>query len=136
MASVYDDIRNALETQLAGITGIPDIAWENVNYTPTTGSTYVQPTFIPLIREPAVRGLNPQQYYAGMFRIDVMTPEGKGPGAGATLTNTLVESFEATSTLTANSVNVCIRSARVEMSISVDAWFMTPVIIDWYTYQT
>lgn len=135
MASVYDDIRNALETQLSGITGIPDIAWENVNYNPTTSSSFVRPTFMPLVREPAVRGLNPQQYYAGMFRAEVFTPEGLGPGAGLTLANTLVESFEATSTLTANSVNVCIRSARVEMAINMDAWFMTPVVVDWYTYN-
>jgi len=133
---VYDDIRNALETQLAGISGIPDISWENVNYSPTTGSSFVKPVFNPLIREPAVRGLNPQQYYYGSYIIEIFTPEGSGPGAGLTLASTIVENFDATDTITANSVNVCIRGSRVESSVNMDSWFMTPVVVDWYTYNT
>lgn len=136
MASVYSDIREALETQLTAVSGVPDIAWENVNYEPTTGTPFVRPTLNPLIREPAVRGLNPQQYYYGSFIVEVFTPEGQGPGAGMTIAESIVNSFDATSTLTANSVNVCIRNSRVETFVNMDAWYMIPVVIDWYTYNT
>lgn len=135
MTVVYDDIRNALETQLSGISGVPPIAWENVSYTPTTSTTFLRPSFAPLVRRPSHRGLNPQQYYAGAFFIDVVSPEGEGPGAGLTIAQTLVENFESTSTLTANSLDICIREAMIERAYTQDAWFITPVVIDWYTYN-
>lgn len=34
MASVYDDIRAALEVRLAAVSGIPAIAYENVSFQP------------------------------------------------------------------------------------------------------
>jgi len=137
MASIYDDIRNALETQLANTSGIPDIVWENVNYNPSTGTSFVRPFLAPTTRRPAVRGLNPQQLYEGFFFVDIFVPEGNGPGAADTIADTIIESFEATSTLTANSKNVCIRYAERTADISPrDAWYQVRVSIMWYTYNT
>ena len=63
MASIYDDIRAALETKLNSVSGVPSISWENLQFSPTTGQPYVKPRLLPTRREPAVRGLNPQMYY-------------------------------------------------------------------------
>ena len=62
MASIHDDIRAALEIKLAATSNIPtQIAYENVSFEPTTGTSYIKTNFIPTSRRPAVRGLNPQQ---------------------------------------------------------------------------
>lgn len=134
MASIYDEIRVALETKLSTITGIPSIAWENVSFTPTTGQPYVKPRLIPTVREPAVRGLNPQIYYQGLFRVDCFVPEGLGPAAADDLADKIIDAFEATTDLTNGSTIVSIRYAEREQGMVDGAHFQIPVNISWYIY--
>ena len=59
MANITKEIRAILETQLAQVPQIPSIAYQNVPFTPTTGSSYVEVNYVPTSRKPAVRGLQP-----------------------------------------------------------------------------
>ena len=79
MSSIFVDIRRGLEYELSQVTDIPSIAYENVSFDPTTGTSWVRPTFIPTSRRPAVRGTSPQQLYTGIFRVDCFVAEGSGP---------------------------------------------------------
>lgn len=135
MASIYDDIRTVLETTLSNVSGIPDIAWENVQYSPTTGSSFVRPQMMPTIREPAVRGLNPQQYYQGLFRVTCFVPDNAGPRAADDLADKVIDAFEATTDLTVSGTTVSIRYAEREAGQSMDNWYMVPVNIGWYIYN-
>ncbi len=161
MASIYDDIRAALEVKLSGITGLPDVAWENLTYTPTTGQSFVKPRLIPTIREPAVRGLNPQIYYQGLFRVDCYVPEGLGPATGDSLADDIMTAFEATTSifyditndalltesgafivtesgaklLRDNVIHVSIRYAEREQGMPDGAFYMIPVNISWFLYN-
>jgi hypothetical protein len=94
MASIYNDIRAALESHLNATGGVPLIAYENVSFSPQTGSNYIRVSLIPTLRRPAVRGLNPQQRYQGVFAINLLLlPEGKGPAAADDLANSSYISF-------------------------------------------
>jgi len=135
MASIYDDIRAALEVKLDGVSGIPSIAWENLTFTRTTGQPYVAPRLIPTVREPAVRGLNPQMYYQGLFRVDCYVPEGLGPKAADDLADKIIDAFEATTDVSHNGTTVSIRRAEREQGISDGAFFMVPVNVSWYIYS-
>lgn len=136
MASVYDDIRRVLETTLAGITGIPSIAWENVTFSPTTGTSYVKARFAPTVREPAVRGLNPQMYYQGIFVVDVYCPEGTGPATADDLADSIIDAFDAPNDLTVGGTSITIRYAERELGTQEGAFYRVPVVISWYTYIT
>jgi len=161
MSSIYDDIRAALEVKLDGVSGIPSVAWENLTFTRTTGQSYVAPRLIPTVREPAVRGLNPQIYYQGLFRVDCYVPEGLGPKAADDLVDKIIDAFEATTSIyyepSTNSIltesgafittesgkkvlldgviNLSIRRAEREQGISDGAFFMVPVNVSWYIYS-
>lgn len=135
MASIYDDIRSVLETTLDNINSLPDVAWENVSFNPTTGQSFVKPRLIPTRREPAVTGLNPQIYYQGLFRVDCFVPEGLGPSAGDDLADKIIEAFEATSKLTFGSTIISIRYAEREQGMPDGAYFMIPVNIGWYVHN-
>ena len=134
MASIYDDIRQALETRLSGISGIPDIAWENLTFEPTTGSSYVVPRLFPTQREPAHRGLNPQMLYTGLFQVRCCVPEGLGPSAADALANLIIDNFEATSDIASGATIVRIRYAEREQGLSDGTHFNVPVNISWYIY--
>jgi len=135
MASVYDDIRKVLETTLAGITNVPEIAWENVTYTPTTGTSYLKARFAPTRREPSVRGLNPQMYYQGIFVVDVYCPEGTGPSVADDLANTIIDTFDAPNDLTVDGTSLTIQYAERELGTQEGAFYRIPVVISWYIYN-
>lgn len=160
MPSIYNDIRAALEVALSGITDVPSIGWENVNFSPTTGQAYLKPRFIPTRREPSVRGLNPQMLYQGVFRVECYVPEGKGPAQGDDLADDIMNALDATSSLYYSNITnalitqdeafitlesgsrvlldevtyVSIRYAEREQAEVDGPFYKIPVNIGWYTY--
>lgn len=135
MASVYDDIRAALEVKLSSVSSLPSVAWENLQFSPTTGQSFVRPRLLPTRREPAVRGLNPQMYYQGVFRVECYVPEGNGPSAADDLSDKIIEAFEATTDVSQGGTIVSIRYAEREQGELDSPFFMVPVNIGWYLYK-
>ena len=135
MASIYDDIRAALETTLSSVTDVPSVGWENVQFSPTTGQPYVKPRLIPTRREPAVRGTNPQMFYQGIFRVECYVPEDQGPSAGDELADKIIDAFEATTDVSYSGTIVSIRYAEREMAEIDGPFYMIPVNIGWYIYK-
>lgn len=135
MATVDKDIRAALETQLANVTDAPSIAYENVQFSPTTGQSYLEVRYVPVTRKPSVRGLNPQQRYDGLFSIHCYAPEGSGPAVADTLANNVMDAFEAVTSLTNNSVSVSIDYVERQQGFTDSPWFMVPVTVAWYAYK-
>jgi hypothetical protein len=109
-----------LESKLANIAGIPPIAFDNVPYDPTTGTSFIKSMYIPVTRVPAVRGLNPSQRYGGIYSVTVYCPEGNGPATADGIANTVIENFEAATDVSLNNFNVSIDYAeRLSRLISV-----------------
>lgn len=135
MANIQREIRSILETQLAAVNDVPQIAYENVPYSPTTGISYIEVNFVPTSRRPAVRGLNPQQRYEGIFIINCYAPEGKGPAAAETIAENVMTAFEATTSLTTNNITVSVDYSEVRQGYLDSPWFVVPVSIGWYAYN-
>src|SRR6056300_709089 len=132
MASIHNDIRAALETKLSNVSGLPSIAYENVSFSPTTGQSYIQCRYVPTLRRPAVRGLNPQQRYQGVFTVLVYVPEGNGPATADDLANKVIEDFEATTDISfTNSsdetIIVSIDYAERQQGFVDSPWYYVPI---------
>jgi len=135
LASIHSDIRAALESKLANIAGIPPIAFDNVPYDPTTGTSFIKSSYIPVTRVPAVRGLNPSQLYKGLYSVTVYCPEGNGPGVADGIANTVIENFEAATDVSLNSFNVSIDYAERQQGFLDTPWYYIPINIGWYIYN-
>ena len=135
MASIHSDIRAALESKLANIAGIPPIAFDNVPYDPTTGTSFIKSSYIPVTRVPAVRGLNPSQLYKGLYSVTVYCPEGNGPGVADGIANTVIENFEAATDVSLNNFNVSIDYAERQQGFLDTPWYYIPINIGWYIYH-
>ena len=139
MAAIFTDIRAALEKALSDA-NIASIAFENVSFDPTTGTSYLEPMFIPTQRRPAVRGRNPQMRYQGLFRVLCHAKEGAGPGAADSLANSVMEAFEAATDISytnasAETILVSIDYAERARGFVDTPWYTTPVDIGWYIYK-
>lgn len=134
---VYDGIRATLEYTLANTSGLPTgIAWENVNgFSPTTGTPYMTTLLLPTYRRPAVRGLNPQQRYQGLFQVNIFVPKGSGPAVADDYADIVLGAFDATTDLTYNSVTVPIEYAERTQGIDKDPWYQVICNIGWYYYN-
>lgn len=135
MATIDSEIRAALETQLGTMASLPEVAYENVSYSPTTGTSYIEVQYIPVTRRPAVRGLNPQQRYDGLFRLLCYAPEGVGPSASQDMVDNVVDAFEATTKINHNSTTVYIDYVQRERGFLESPFYFVPVTIGWYAYN-
>lgn len=133
--TIINDIRACLDTHLSGTSGIPTIARQNVPFEPTTGTSYVKADMIPTSRRPAVRGLNPQQRYDGLYSLLICTPEGLGPGAGYDIADLLLARFEATTDITNAGLTISVDYSEVRTSFLDSPFYCTPITVAWYCYD-
>ena len=133
--TIINDIRACLDTHLSGTVGIPAIARQNVPYEPTTGTTFVKADMVPTSRRPAVRGLNPQQRYDGLYSILICTPEALGSGAGYDVADLLLDRFNATTDISHNGLIISIDYSEVRTSFLDSPFYCTPVTIAWFTFN-
>lgn len=135
MTDIYDDIQTILESTLYNITDIPDIAWENLSYTPTTGVSYVKPRFLPTIKSPSVLGPSPLEYYQGIFLVDCMVPENEGRSAGSALVSKVLTAFAPSSDLTVDdNTHILIRYAERDQGFVDGPYYRITVRIGWQSY--
>jgi hypothetical protein len=133
--TIINDIRACLDTHLAGTVGLPAVAHQNVPYEPTTGTSFIKVNTVPTSRRPAVRGLNPQQRYDGLYSILICTPENMGPGAGYDIADLLLDRFNAATDISFNGLIISVDYSEVRTSFLDSPFYCTPVTIAWYVYN-
>lgn len=102
-------IRQAFETRLqtwATAQGL-DVAWENVEYLPTTDQAYIRPTLLPGKTNSLFLDLSGRDY-KGIFQVDLCMPIGTGPGTAEVLVTSLSTTFSGT--FTQSSIRVTLMS--------------------------
>ena len=140
MASIHNDIRAALETHISTTADLPTIAYENVVFEPTTGTSFIRVQYLPTVTRPAVRGLNPQLRYQGVFAVTVFTPEGNGPSTADDYVNKVIDAFQATTDISftnaqSQTIKVSIDYAERQQGLIDSPWYYVPINIGWYIYK-
>ena len=140
MASIHNDIRAALETHISTTANLPTIAYENVAFEPTTGTSFIRVQYLPTVTRPAVRGLNPQLRYQGVFAVTVFTPEGNGPSTADDYVNKVINAFQATTDISftnaqSQTIKLSIDYAERRQGLIDSPWYYVPINIGWYIYK-
>lgn len=136
--SQYDDIRAALESNIANIVGVPDDkAWENTDFQPTTGTPWIRMTLSPGPRRALDITAEGTKRYDGLFFIDVFVPQDKtGPASLDDLVNAVIDAFDCGTILTANSQNVEIEYAEPSGSaLETAPWRSQQVLVKWKAFN-
>lgn len=130
MATYFNDIQAALDTHLDGMDSTP-IAWPNINYEPTTRTTYLRPRLLPASTIQASLGGSGKDVTDAIYQIDVVQPAGEGR---TDLFDTIADRFKRGTVLTYNSVKIRVRSVEMGSAIIDDAWYFVPVSVTIQTY--
>lgn len=137
--TIMQNIRAALEQQIATVSGIPSTsnrAWENVKFVPTTGTSWVKMALVPVSSRPAVVGPAPQIRHDGSFLVTLHLPEGTGPAGADALADAVRAAFTVDTGLTSGGTTVRFRYAERSVAVLDTPWYIVTVSISWYTYSS
>lgn len=137
--TIMQNIRAALEQQIATVSGIPSTAnraWENVKFVPTTGTAWVKMALVPVTSRPAVLGPAPQIRHDGSFLVTLHLPEGAGPAGADALADAVRAAFTVDTGLTSGGTTVRFRYAERSVAVLDTPWYIVTVSISWYTYSS
>jgi len=131
---MYNTIRVALESHLYGLTGIPEVDWENVDFEPASNEEWLQARLAPAQTRPAVAGPSPVERFNGTFLVNVFWPSYEGPKQPEALAFDIKEHFSPGTVLTNSGVRVRIAYSEAQQAIQNPPYFQIPVVISWYAY--
>lgn len=125
-------IRAALEEHLAAISPALATAYENVSFTPQTGTPYQRVFLLPA--EPDNPTYGPGIYVEqGIFQVTLCYPLAAGPSAAAARAELVRTNFRRGVSLLKDGVTTTIqRTPEIGVSDSDDACYLLPVRIRWY----
>jgi hypothetical protein len=130
----YLDISGALDLHLSTMAGLPDVAWENLDYQPVQGVSYLRPTHIPASTNQAALGNSGEDRHDGIYQVDVIAEAGKGKGAAYTLADQVADHFARGTDLTYNGLTVTIRNTPRLTGRTSNGWFIVPVEVQYFAY--
>ena len=157
---ILNDIRATMDTALAAVSGLPDIAFENAPFEQNAGTPHLRTAFFLTSRRPAVRGPNPQHRYQGLYQVTVAVPTDQGTGAALEYADLILTEFDGSTDLFFNTVdevlltesgafittesgarilrdnvvNVSIEYSELGSPFYDDPFYCVPVQVAWYVY--
>lgn len=133
MSTFFSDIAGALRTRLNSLPGAPPIAWENINYTPSSKTLYLRATMLPIPTIQASLGDDGKDLHEGIFQVDVFIPDGQGR---STWPDAIADHFKRGTVLTQNSVTVRIKNASIGTAFKEENFYQVPVTIDYQSFTS
>ncbi|WP_434134366.1 DUF4128 domain-containing protein [Pseudomonas luteola] len=122
-------IRSLMETRLATWANTKNlrVAYQNQNFTPATGETYLTTATLPALTD-SLTLAGDHREYTGIFQVSVVTPAGKGAGAGEALADELAALYPLNDRLSKGAFIVqIITPMAVAREIQGDTDFTIPV---------
>jgi hypothetical protein len=131
----YENIRIALDTQMASITGIPTVVFDNTSYTQSTDTPFVKASLVPVSRRPIVVGYNPHQEYKGLYSILICVPQNQGTGSIYTYADLIASAFNATTDLSYGGEYVLVDYSEVGTPHYDSPFYCLPVTVGWHSFK-
>ena len=136
MAVIPDsDLQSALNARLDTLDDGLEVAWENINFLPVSGTPYLRAWLLPAEPSIATLGNSPWQERRGVFQVDCFYPTGQGPGPAKLKAAALVALFKAGTRLTYNTLEVTCEKAWPGPAMVEDGWYHVPVSVMYSCYS-
>lgn len=127
------DVQQAFDQRLNSMVGLPAVAWENVRYNPTIGTSFVRPTLLPA--ESSHITLDGSQKDTGIYQIDIFVELEKGTAALLTLMDTIYDHFDSVD-LTTGTTQIFLAQIARSPATREDSWLRGTIEIYYHSYST
>jgi hypothetical protein len=124
--TVHKLVEERLETQWAGAT---PIAWDNMNYKPKRGESFIRPVINQTLSELTTAASYGEGNYRehGLITVQVFTQKDKGARGNIALADTLANIFRGYSI-----DRLFIKETRINRIGQAEEWYQSNVLIDYY----
>lgn len=134
--TISQKIRRALEEKLATLSGLPDVAWENVPMTPNaSGDAFLRARLSINSQRPATVGTDRAIRHDGVFFVDIFQEEGVGAATADEMADNIRALFPVGTILTEEGQNVHVLYSEKGMAISDPPFYLVPLTVAWYAYE-
>lgn len=140
IADYITDIEAALETRLQAlvdpwIVDPPSIAWEDVDFTPTTGQQYLRVHHLHNTPRDLFLEGGPAEM-VGILQVDVVYPAGRGKVEAKRLAGQVADLFAPVQSLTTGAYRIdLLKTPAIAGGMNDgDGWYMVPVSIPWRAF--
>lgn len=124
------DVTSKLDQHLAAMTGLPPVAWPNVQFDPPSDTLYIAVMNMPA--DGTLYSMERFQNTPGVYRINIYAPANKGPAQAENMADQIADHFRASSNL---GDGLFIEEINFSPGISDDAHYMLPISINWRVYH-
>ena len=129
------DLQSAFNAALYDAFPAMPIAWENVKYTPTVGTTYFRVWMLPTESDLLTIGQSPWILRQGIFQVSVFAPIGIGFGVPKGKAAEIVAAFKSSTSFVYNGLSVTIAKSWISGAVLEDnGWYAIPVSIRYRCY--
>ena len=129
---ILSNIQIALDSRLNTLSGLPDVAWPNVKYTPDKGTIYIRPTLLPA--ESTSATFAGKDRHSGIYQIDIFAPLDEGLKPMYDLADAIRDHFHK-QTLTAGGDTIYIDVGNLANYSRDDSWFIGIVEINYFSIE-
>lgn len=130
--SLNNNIQNALTTQLSGVSGLPEIAYANINFSSSQGTPFVKPSLIPARSK--LYSLE-EELHQGIYQVDIYTPIDKGTAPILLIADSIRDSFKNQNTLVSDTDTIYIQEISISKTQQMDGWWNCFVEINYICFN-
>jgi len=130
-------IAKLLDTAARSVAALPDDFYKENTSKDLQGPVvpWARSTLYPNVSTPLSVGQNAQRQMQGLYRIDILYPQDKGPSAARTAADAVVAAFPIGRRLVDGAVTVICEMASVLSSPQAPGkYYIVPVQINWVVY--
>jgi hypothetical protein len=130
--NVLQNISGALDGHLNTLADLPPVAWQNSDYSPTQGTTFLSVDLLTANTDNITVGY--AEEHVGVYQIMVVAPAGEYKAPAQLLADTVANHFLANRQLTFGGLTVKITTASFNAGFVDGAWYQIPVTINYRAY--
>lgn len=128
-------IRNALNARLNTLPSLPNVAWENIAFTPKTTETHLRVNFLPAPTRPAANHKSAMDFESGIYQIDVYSPQDQGPNPASDVAESIRQHFSRGSTLVNSGTTVNIEATpSMTLNDREGGFWRVRLTVPWFAY--
>lgn len=136
MSTAYFDVQAALDARLDAMAGTHEIAWQNVEYSPTKDQLFLRPTLLPGSSEAATISTAGTDEYIGVYQVDVFAPAGDGKAFALQMADTIADQFKPVTELTYNGVTVRCMAVNITQAAREEGWHQMSVDVRYMAHPS
>ncbi len=131
--SLINNIQNAFNTHLSGVSGIPTVYYPNVDKVPVQGANYIRPSLIPANSD--LFTIGNENRHQGIYQIDIFTELKKGTAPLLLIADSIRDSFNSIKSITSESDTIHIQEISIGPAQRVESWWSCYVQINYICFN-